>query len=709
MSRGATTNGSDEEAVIYHQSRMLQDPTGRLLYVGDSATLSYLQLIRMMVENVAGPSPFTTDPRRHRIMESQFTMPSNTRHTHLLPDKKTAYVLVDAFFINTHGLVHMFDRQSFLNSVRSCYVDPLSTDPTWLCHLNLVFAIGLMLATPRAGTTEAAIIEKLLKDDLDRAEIFYLNAKSLSDPLTGFEDAGFWSIQALFLMAVYMLTKSKRNAAFAAFGMAVRSAYSLGLHREETMVIFSLEEQEARRNLWRSMYIMDRFLSCSLGRPAAISKDDCSGDTLNPPDRSNEFSAYGFSSAYPQAASFEQTGPLALEAAVRSCSAIGMILRKVYQQRRISTKLAQEIADICKLWPRALAPMLHWRQASSATPSQGVAILHVNLLYCHSIVLLTRPFFLFLLNAEIQKNMTQPYGNRPTHNFIRMEKFSDACVIASTHTVVLVQNAFEAGYLPRRNPAVIYFLFAAALVLLSNEFAGLHTNTVGDQCIAKCIGIVTYCGETDPQAARLVFILSAFRDVAAKQKDVRKKQREVQTNTMSSVSLQMAMQAYSAHPEHHSIADPLPTHIEQRHQQPAMTTSPAIDFAEPHPNAPLSDEPAAQGTTNLPQPPPMPTKPEPPQQPAQMFSPSTATPQGPALPPYERHGSLSSLLDLSALDNRYQSAREEDSSGAEENVDFDALWAWPSMTPAVGTPGFSGDVQEISDSAVPLFGLQFAE
>ncbi|KAK5257619.1 hypothetical protein LTR16_000026 [Cryomyces antarcticus] len=221
MSRGATTNGSDEEAVIYHQSRMLQDPTGRLLYVGDSATLSYLQLIRMMVENVAGPSPFTTDPRRHRIMESQFTMPSNTRHTHLLPDKKTAYVLVDAFFINTHGLVHMFDRQSFLNSVRSCYVDPLSTDPTWLCHLNLVFAIGLMLATPRAGTTEAAIIEKLLKDDLDRAEIFYLNAKSLSDPLTGFEDAGFWSIQALFLMAVYMLTKSKRNAAFAAFGTCI--------------------------------------------------------------------------------------------------------------------------------------------------------------------------------------------------------------------------------------------------------------------------------------------------------------------------------------------------------------------------------------------------------------------------------------------------------------------------------------------------------
>ena len=56
-----------------------------------------------------------------------------------------------------------------------------------------------------------------------------------------------------------------------------------------------------------------------------------------------------------------------------------------------------------------------------------------------------------------------------------MEKFSEACVVASTHSILLIQNAYEAGYLPRRNPSVIYFLFAASLVILSNEFAGLYT------------------------------------------------------------------------------------------------------------------------------------------------------------------------------------------------------------------------------------------
>jgi len=51
-----------------------------------------------MVEGAAGPSPFTTDPRRHKITEGQFSLPVTTRQTHLLPAKQTAQVLVDAFF-----------------------------------------------------------------------------------------------------------------------------------------------------------------------------------------------------------------------------------------------------------------------------------------------------------------------------------------------------------------------------------------------------------------------------------------------------------------------------------------------------------------------------------------------------------------------------------------------------------------------------------
>jgi hypothetical protein len=74
------------------------------------------------------------------------------------------------------------------------------------------------MATPRPNSREEAIINDLRSEPSDRAEIFFRAAKSLGDPITGFEDADLWSIQALSLMSVYMLAVSKRNASYAYYG-----------------------------------------------------------------------------------------------------------------------------------------------------------------------------------------------------------------------------------------------------------------------------------------------------------------------------------------------------------------------------------------------------------------------------------------------------------------------------------------------------------
>lgn len=349
----------------------------------------------------------------------------------------------------------------------ACYADPLNVDPSWLCLLHLVFATGLVLAVPTPGSPEQAIINKLRSDPIDRAEMFYRNAKDLNDPASGFEDADFWSVQALVLMTLYTLAVSKRNAAYAFHGrmplidnllqrpgadfnagMAIRSAFALGLHREETMVIFGDEERATRRNLWRSLFVLDRFLAASLGRPTAISEDDCSGDALNLAESA------GSSGAFFNTSGNQGPGVSGLEAAVRSCRHIGVILKKVYSKRKISTKLAQQIADECKTWSKNLDPSLNWRQVPTTfpDPEQGVAILHVNLLYCHTIILLTRPFFLHLLHKVQQEKAMN--GHRSQRSGARMEKFSEACVIASCHSIVLVQNAWDGGYLSQRNPFV---------------------------------------------------------------------------------------------------------------------------------------------------------------------------------------------------------------------------------------------------------------
>lgn len=628
----ASNSAGEEEADNHTMTRMLEDGTGRLIYIGDASTISFLQLLRMIVETTVGPSPFTLDPERHKIKETAFSLPPDTGLTHLLPEKQTALILVDSFFVNTHALVEVFDERAFLEKMDRCYSDPLSVDHIFLCHLNLVFAIGLSFATPESGTREAEIIDSLKANYPDQSEIFFLNAKSINNPVIGFEDADLWSIQALILMALYLLLRSRRNPAFAYIGMAVRTAYTLGLHREETLIVFPAEQQVVRRNLWRSLFVLDRFLSMSLGRPMAIADEECSGEVLNP--SSSLYSAPLLDS--------DQYCTAGLEAAVRSCHVMGLILKKVYLQRKISTKLAQELADQCRRWPENLSPALHWRQASRQDRRQAIAILHTNQAYCHSIILLTRPFFLYLLSAEIQQTRLGA-GQWLKRSRGRMEKFSDACLIASTHTIAIVQNAYEGQYLPKINPFVTYCLFAAALIIFSNEFARpASSDPLTKQCMTNSITIMSYFGEMDPQAKRTAHVLIEFRNVI--------------TGHGKSSAVQLQSPAY---------------------QTPLPTLTPGLDAQNIPPQFESGFGPMLPlpGATMAPSGTPIP---------ASSTIPNPSDPATLDPPSIQREDSFSGLLDLT--NTVLPSHSEFGSSGTDELIDFDSLWARPSSTP-IPSPG----------------------
>ena len=499
----------DEEVDNITLSRLLDDGTGRLIYIGDSATISFLQLIRLMVKTTAGPSPFTQDPAQHKMTEAPFSGPPNMNSTPLLPNKETTVVLVEAFFTQTHGIMELFDEKSFLQELDECFSDPLSVDHVWLCSLNLVLAIGFCLATPAAGSQEERIIHSLRKKHPNQCETFYHTARGICNPLTGLEEPSFWSIRALTMMAFYFLMRSRPNTASAYHGMAVRSAYALGIHCEETLPEFPPHEQRARRCVWRSLYILDGFLAVSLGRPVAIPREGSLGVSFG----SSDFAPSNGSNK-PN----EHLCSAGMEANLRSGQVMGSILCTIYQQRKISVRQAQALADECKKWPENLSPDLHWRQASPNNVRQAVAILHANIAYCHSILLLTRPFFLCLLSNEVQRtclNSTIP-APRPES---RMMKFSDACLIASAHTIALVYRAYQGGYLARFNPFATYATFAAAIILFANEYARPTTDSVARQCMLNAITILHYCGECDAEARRSSTVLENFLDVIRAQKN----------------------------------------------------------------------------------------------------------------------------------------------------------------------------------------------
>ena len=118
-------------------------------------------------------------------------------------------------------MLQVFDEDTFFSALDKCYSDPLTVKPTWLCQLYLVLAIGLCLTTPKAGSREAQVIDSVRMKRPDQSEVFYFTAKSLSDPFVGFDNASLWSIQALALMALYMLLRTRRNTAFAYTGTLI--------------------------------------------------------------------------------------------------------------------------------------------------------------------------------------------------------------------------------------------------------------------------------------------------------------------------------------------------------------------------------------------------------------------------------------------------------------------------------------------------------
>ena len=70
------------------------------VYLGDSAPLSCLQLLRAIVESAFGQCDFTTDPSRHKIMENIVELSSNYELPGVFPSLPASNALLESFFTN---------------------------------------------------------------------------------------------------------------------------------------------------------------------------------------------------------------------------------------------------------------------------------------------------------------------------------------------------------------------------------------------------------------------------------------------------------------------------------------------------------------------------------------------------------------------------------------------------------------------------------
>ncbi|KAI8225857.1 putative transcriptional regulatory protein [Colletotrichum sp. SAR 10_86] len=268
----------------------------------------------------------------------------------------------------------------------------------------------------------------------------------------------FASLQARLLATHYLLNHSRMHEAWSSFGIVIRHAQALGLHRRSVGPLSNHITHEYRKRLFWAIYVNDRIISSIFGRPCAIHDDDIDQDECalaNDDDITT-----GGCRVAPDG---EFCSAAALIHYARLSRILGKILRKFYSpaaRNNSITQLHQFAAEFEKSlldWQDNLPAYLNYvalppSALSTMTQRQTCTL---KLMFAHASLLLYRPFILYSMD--------------PATGFVsRLEQWVKRCHDKSIEAARVVVN--ECRYLCQRG------LFSRAFWLVNYmQFAALGT------------------------------------------------------------------------------------------------------------------------------------------------------------------------------------------------------------------------------------------
>ncbi|KAL2824484.1 fungal-specific transcription factor domain-containing protein [Aspergillus cavernicola] len=486
------TDDKDGAAPVPKVARLLRDGQGKFMYIGDSASLSFLQSVRRIVSLSIGRCEFTEDTSRHSMLEA-FQSSSTTQTGPLIapPSNDEAQRLARQYVLATSPLLDLFDLEEFHPRLANWVDHPTGDEDTVSSIFYLVLAIGAQVSH-----TNQTLAEQYFVSGRQLAFSAFTETPSLD------------TIQSYVLISMYMLGACRRNGAFMNLGIALRAAYAVGIHRKDANSLFCARERRARERVWKSLRMTDLFLSASLGRPPATSDFDYDL-------RDDETSRMG--SHVPQ----DQ-----MSTTVVSLSRIfERILTEVYMRQVVSVQVAENISNQHRNWVRNLPTFLQIQteRLESKTLEESLAAAHVFASYYWSIILLTRPFLIFWVSQYVRSKKESAAVPEARNGTSRISLFADACVYSALRCLDIVDCLSQYEALPRRLPFMINSVFNSAVVLGAAFFADYDNLLPLEEGLSKAekfLGLFTL----DPHSCRFFQIIKYLR--AAVTEYVRRRNRQ---------------------------------------------------------------------------------------------------------------------------------------------------------------------------------------
>ncbi|KAI7161579.1 hypothetical protein KC343_g1213 [Hortaea werneckii] len=418
---------NEEETEVPREARLLRDAQGKLVFIGDCAPLSFYQSVRQLVITRVDPSAFANQTNQLSVLENAGKTTSQGGNG-MPPYVYTPLVLqsVEQYLNATASLVDLFDKVTLVEEVAKWAAGSQRRGPVSIVNY-LILAIG-------AQETDSSL-----------SQVFFEYAREQTLTSLG-GDPGVSIVQASILITLYMLRSSQMNGAFVFFGLGVRIAYSIGVHRTEVNARFGLEMGSQRDKLWKSLRIVDLYLSTLMGRPPATSDVDCTVAYRKFDDSGNEV--------------FDM-----LNASAQVMLIMEAVVVEVYSRRKISLAVTEGISAQLRQWSHRWLPHVK-ALLDPATQDTATVIGACQVLasYYYAVMLASRPFLVYELCLRLSPERASDQTNRSPAATGR-SKLADACIDAANLMVDVTADLINNNFLTYRMPLLVSWLFASSLVV----------------------------------------------------------------------------------------------------------------------------------------------------------------------------------------------------------------------------------------------------
>ncbi|KAK7696718.1 hypothetical protein SLS64_014284 [Diaporthe eres] len=491
-----------EEAEVPREARLLCDAQGKLIFIGDCAPLSFFQTVRQLVTTRVDQNAFAPQTSRYSVLENAISRSSFLSGASSPPEVKTEDLpaIISTYLSVTSGMADLFVSKSRLvedmtiwasNHQAGNRIDDVSSAVNYL-----VVAIG----TQQTSEEAAQLYFEYARDQA----LANLNGNLSVD-----------TVQAFILVTLYMLCACQINGAFLFFGIAVRAAYSIGVHRTEVNSRFGPETHRQRDRLWKSLRVVDLFLSTSMGRPPSTSDVDCTVSYRQVDDDGQEV--------------FD-----ILNASVQIFLILEGVVVEVYSRRKISLQLTEGISrqlrDFSVRWLQQLKSVVSSPTEQNSAEVNGAC--QVLASYYYAVMLVSRPFLMYELYRRLSPEQSSAYGRAGLMS--GKSKLADACIDAASLMVDQILDLVEKGLVSGRRPVLVSWLFAGSLVLGAGLLGGF--GRILEKYARMSVTALDHFAKIDAHAAQYSMISKSLLTTAVEYLEKKEVQERLQ-RTESSAQL----------------------------------------------------------------------------------------------------------------------------------------------------------------------------